>query len=157
VSWGKRSVGKGTTTVGFARCPTPVIKTAMTDIVHVPTSWGEAIDRLTILEIKVARLPTEAARIHATRELNLLIQIAAPAIARTEVCDLMAKLKALNQALWDIEDRIREHERAARFDASFIALARAVYHRNDERSAIKRELSLLLGSALIDEKSHQPY
>ena len=70
---------------------------------------------------------------------------------------LAARLKNLNQALWEIEDRIRAHERAANFDAAFIALARAVYHRNDERGAVKRELNLALGSALIEEKSYQPY
>jgi hypothetical protein len=129
----------------------------MTDIPHVPTSWGEVIDKITILEIKAARLPTETARANAARELKLLSDIAAPVLARAETAGLVARLKALNEALWEIEDRIRAHERAANFDAAFIALARAVYHRNDERGAVKRELNLALGSALIEEKSYQPY
>jgi hypothetical protein len=69
----------------------------------------------------------------------------------------VTRLKALNQALWEIEDRIREHERAGTFDAAFIALARSVYRRNDERGTVKRELNLVLGSGLIEEKSYKPY
>ena len=126
-------------------------------IPHVPTSWGELIDKITILEIKVARLGTESARANAARELDLLLSIAAPVLAQGETTALTARLKSLNETLWEIEDRIRDHERSGRFDADFIALARAVYKRNDERGAVKRELNLALGSELIEEKSYQPY
>ena len=129
----------------------------MTDIPHVPTSWGEVIDKITILQIKVARLPTDTARANATRELELLQAVAAPVLARTEIAGPVARLKALNEALWDIEDQIREHERRGDFGATFVTLARAVYHRNDERGAVKRELNQALGSALIEEKSYRPY
>lgn len=129
----------------------------MTAIPHVPTSWGEVIDKITILEIKVARLPAQDARANAARELELLNAIAAPVLAKTEIASQAAQLKALNEALWDIEDRIRAHERASDFGADFVALARAVYHRNDERGKLKREINLALGSGLIEEKSYQPY
>ena len=126
-------------------------------IPHVPTSWGELIDKITILEIKVERLDSESARANAAHELGLLQQIAGTALARPEIGPLVARLKSLNQALWEIEDQIREHERSKCFDAAFIELARAVYHRNDERGAVKRELNLALGSGLIEEKSYKPY
>ena len=126
-------------------------------IPHVPTSWGELIDKITILEIKVARLSAESARANAARELDLLRAIAGPVLAQGNTTALTARLKNLNETLWEIEDRIREHERSGRFDADFIALARAVYKRNDERGAVKRELNLALGSELIEEKSYQPY
>ena len=51
----------------------------MNDILFVPTSWGEVIDKITILEIKAGRLPTESARANAAKELELLSDIAAPA------------------------------------------------------------------------------
>jgi hypothetical protein len=130
---------------------------SMTDIVLVPTSWGEVIDKITILEIKVARLPTDVARANAAKELKLLSDIAAPALGKPEAQTLMVRLKGLNEALWEIEDSIREHERKADFGTQFITLARAVYHRNDERGAIKRQLNLLLGSGLVEEKSYAPY
>ena len=126
-------------------------------IPHVPTSWGELIDKITILEIKVERLESEAARANAAHELGLLREIAGPVLARGQTTALVARLKKLNQALWEIEDRLREHERAGTFDAAFIALARSVYKTNDERGTVKRELNLALGSGLIEEKSYKPY
>ncbi len=123
---------------------------------HVPTSWGELIDKITILEIKVARLTGEAARANAAKELTLLNGIAAPAL-QGDARDIAARLKAVNQALWDIEDRIRDKERAGVFDAEFIELARAVYKTNDARGALKRELNFLLASELVEEKSYKPY
>ncbi|HWX90621.1 MAG TPA: DUF6165 family protein [Rhizomicrobium sp.] len=126
-------------------------------IPHIPTSWGELIDKITILEIKVERLQSESARANAARELGLLREIAGPVLAGDEAAALTARLKALNESLWEIEDRIRDHERFATFDAAFIALARSVYHRNDERGAVKRQINLALGSELIEEKSYKPY
>jgi hypothetical protein len=129
----------------------------MTPIPHVPTSWGEVMDKITILEIKAARLPTAAARANAEKELTLLKEIAAPVLAHPQTTPLAAKLKTLNQMLWEIEDQIRAHERAKNFDADFIALARSVYQTNDERGRVKREINLALGSGLIEEKSYQSY
>jgi len=126
-------------------------------IPHVPTSWGELIDKITILEIKVERLESESSRANAGRELGLLREIAGPMLARGQIAGLIERLKTLNQALWEIEDQIREHERAGTFDAAFIQLARSVYKTNDERGAVKRELNLALGSGLIEEKSYKPY
>lgn len=129
----------------------------MTDILFVPTSWGDLIDKITILEIKVERLPSDTARANAARELELLNEIGAPALLNPGVQTLVAQLKSINATLWDIENAIREHERSADFGETFIALARAIYHHNDQRGAIKRQLNLALGSGLIEEKSYSPY
>lgn len=127
------------------------------NIPRVPTSWGELLDKITILEIKAARLPDAAARANAGKELAMLRETAAPVLAHPETVSLAGRLKTLNEALWDIEDRIREHERAGDFGENFIALARSVYKTNDQRGAIKRQINLALGSALIEEKSYKPY
>ena len=124
-------------------------------IPHVPISWGELLDKISILEIKVARLPTAQARANTGKELAMLREIAAPALA--QIASLAAQLKTLNEALWDIEDRIRDHERAGDFGEDFIALARSVYQTNDRRGAVKRQINLVLGSALIEEKGYKPY
>ena len=63
----------------------------------------------------------------------------------------------MNERLWDIEDRIRDKEAARSFDQDFIELARAVYHHNDERAAIKKRVNVALGSRIVEEKSYQPY
>ena len=120
----------------------------------IPVSWGELLDKIAILEIKTSRISNETARANAARELALLRDVAG---APKGVAELMAALRAVNLRLWRIEDRIREHEKAGDFGPGFIALARAVYHENDERGRIKRALNQALGSALVEEKHYSGY
>ncbi len=127
----------------------------MTDIPHIPVSWGELLDKITILDIKRARIDDPRARANVMRELELLTEIAADAISRADIAPLVERLRAVNAALWEIEDAIREHETAQRLDADFVRLARAVYTRNDERAGLKRQINEALGSALIEEKSYK--
>ncbi|RAO75101.1 DUF6165 family protein [Dyella jiangningensis] len=127
-------------------------------LIQVPVSYGELIDKITILEIKSKQI-TDAAKLANVRtELDLLNGTwAAHPASRTDISDERARLLAVNEVLWDIEDRIRLKEKAQAFDAEFIELARAVYFRNDERAAVKREINLKLGSQLVEEKSYQDY
>jgi hypothetical protein len=120
----------------------------------IPVSWGELLDKLTILAIKRRRLTRADALANVAREHDLLAAAAAPALAQRGMPALFAELEAVNADLWDIEDAIREEEAAARFEAEFIRLARAVYRRNDDRAAIKRRINDALGSALVEEKSY---
>ena len=114
------------------------------------------IDKITILEIKRARLRGEAVLANVGR-LEALSAIAAPVLADDETArHLMARLKVLNETLWDIEIAVRAKEAANSFDAEFVELARTIYKRNDERAAVKRQLSLQLGSELIEEKNYTP-
>jgi len=127
-------------------------------LISVPVSFGELIDKITILEIKAAQIRDAGKLANVRVELDLLTSTwdANPA-ARTDIGAERAQLRAVNQALWDIEDRIRVKEKAQAFDAEFVELARAVYFRNDERAAVKRAINLKLGSQLVEEKSYQDY
>lgn len=126
----------------------------------VPVSWGELLDKITILRIKreriadKARVDADKARANVERELACLLEPAAAVIGLDPVTGLVARLQAVNEALWAIEDAIREREAEADFGAEFIALARAVYTQNDRRAAIKREINDVLGSELVEEKSY---
>lgn len=125
---------------------------------EVPVSWGELVDKITILEIKARRLDSEVARANVMNELRLLAEKARPLFAaHAEAEALKAKLTAVNEALWDIEDDIRQAEARKAFDGRFIELARSVYINNDERARIKRHINQLSASALIEEKSYKPY
>ncbi|HKZ10146.1 MAG TPA: DUF6165 family protein [Rhodanobacteraceae bacterium] len=127
-------------------------------LISAPVSFGELIDKITILEIKSERM-TDAAKLANVRdELELLSALwqRAPA-ADTDISAERAELKRINEALWEIEDEIRLKERDQAFDARFIELARAVYHTNDKRAAVKRAINLKLGSRLVEEKSYQDY
>ncbi len=120
----------------------------------IPVSWGELIDKITILEIKRARLTRPEQLDNIDRELALLSDLEAPLAGDAALAALRAELAAVNLALWDIEDAIRRKEADQAFDAEFVALARAVYRRNDHRAAIKRQINIALASELIEEKSY---
>ena len=124
---------------------------------RVPISWGELIDKITILEIKAARLKNPAAIANVNKELSMLASRAELAMQSPELQALKKQLTQVNETLWEIEDNIRAKEAAREFDAGFIALARSVYQRNDERAAIKRKINTLLSSELIEEKSYHQY
>jgi tetratricopeptide (TPR) repeat protein len=124
---------------------------------RVPTSWGELIDKITILEIKSAEIVNKIARANVVKELSLLQELAGAHGACEQFSDLKSKLKAVNAALWKIEDAIREKDRKNEFDEEFIELARSVYRRNDERAAIKRTINTVLASEIIEEKSYEDY
>lgn len=123
-------------------------------LVKAPVSVGELFDKITILRIKTGRLSDPGQLANVRRELAELEAVAAGIPASPELDALIARLQAVNDGLWDVEDGKRAHEREGRFDADFIALARRVYRENDLRAAIKREINLLTGSTLVEEKSH---
>lgn len=130
--------------------------TAMT--IKVDVSFGEFLDKITILEIKSERISDAVKLENVNRELSLLRDSwAAHPASKTDISDEMARLKAINEKLWEIEDDIRDKERNKTFDQGFIELARSVYFTNDERAAVKRELNLKLGSELVEEKSYADY
>ena len=127
-------------------------------LISTPVSFGELIDKITILEIKSEQIRDTAKLANVRAELDLLNATWAqhPA-SRTDILAERAELKRINQSLWDIEDEIRLKEKAQDFDARFIELARAVYFTNDKRAAVKRAINLKLGSQLVEEKSYQVY
>lgn len=120
----------------------------------VPVSWGELIDKITILEIKRDRLTNPAARANVIKEHALLSAIGGQVIHGSRMADLVQELKRVNEELWQVEDAIREQEARQQFQSTFIQLARSVYRKNDRRAALKRQINDLLGSELIEEKSY---
>jgi hypothetical protein len=124
----------------------------------VEVSAGELIDKITILEIKAARFSDPAQVANVRRELDALSGARDGALtASTELTELTAELKAVNERLWEIEDDIRACERDQDFGDTFVALARAVYVTNDQRAAAKRRINDLVGSRLVEEKSYTSY
>jgi hypothetical protein len=124
----------------------------------VPISPGELIDKITILEIKSARMTDEAKLRNVRTELQMLTETwNASAYSAVDISAEWKGLRDVNAQLWDIEDDIRDKERDGEFDAKFIELARAVYVTNDERAAIKRTINVKLGSVLVEEKSYKKY
>jgi hypothetical protein len=124
----------------------------------VPVSFGELLDKIAILQIKSERMRDPAKLVNVRNELAALERTwAAHAASRADITSLRARLKAVNECLWVIEDDIRDKEAAQTFDARFIELARSVYFQNDERARLKKEINLALGSSYVEEKSYADY
>ncbi len=121
-------------------------------------SIGELIDKITILEIKQERISDSDKLNNIRTELKLLNSIYMEILpASPELESLKSELKNINIDLWELEDDIRDHEYKRNFGDSFIALARRIYRTNDKRSLVKREINILMGSVIVEEKSYHGY
>ena len=123
--------------------------------IYAPISLGELIDKITILEIK-AKYLGGTMLLNVKRELAAL-QGTLNALDLQVDPLLIERLKEANSNLWNTEDAIRDHERQKNFGDSFINLARSVYHQNDYRAAVKKEINTKYGSKIVEEKSYQNY
>ena len=124
----------------------------------VEVSWGELIDKITILEIKERRLASPQAVGNVRKELAALrrvVQELKPLPAALDA--LKRQLATMNETLWEIEDRIRAKEAAKSFDPQFVELARSIYRNNDERARLKRQINELMQSGIVEEKQYTSY
>lgn len=127
----------------------------MLDEIVVPISVGELLDKITILQIKSNRIGDESKRHNVENELAALNAVAVRSVKIDPVvASLLTELKAVNTALWDVEDDLRAMERRGEFGAAFVEAARSVYRHNDVRAALKRTINDLTGSKLVEEKSY---
>jgi hypothetical protein len=126
--------------------------------ISVEVGPGELLDKITILEIKSERLTDEGKLANVRVELATLASARDQALpASPDLTRLAAELKAVNEKLWQIEDEIRDCERRQDFGPKFTELARSVYHQNDRRAALKRQINDLLGARIVEEKSYTDY
>ena len=124
----------------------------------IPISPGELLDKITILQIKSERIDDATKVANVRTELDMLQKVWAESVEDdNEIRALSAELKSINEALWEIEDDIRDEERNKRFGERFIELARAVYVTNDDRANAKKKVNIHLNSTIVGEKSYQDY
>lgn len=152
----------------------------MDSMPSVPISIGELLDKWVILQIKANRIEDEAKLENIMTELEALNDIAKPYLFNEngeQIRQLVEQLTEANEALWDIEDEIRDLEREqipqkffvffneeGSLDdvdtpkvSRFVELAQLVYVTNDRRCAVKREINELLSSGFVEEKSYKEY
>jgi len=121
---------------------------------NIEVSIGEALDKLSILGIKMEKIKDEAKLENVSKEYYMILDLVEEDMLQDELYD---KLKFVNRRLWEIEDEIRVCEKHGDFNLNFIRLARAVYHRNDERADLKKQINLKYNSNIIEEKHYQGY
>ena len=121
----------------------------------IQVSIGELVDKVAILSIKVKKITNSQKLIHVQKELDSL-QKAMESIEIDPDSTEVNALMRVNLKLWDLENTIRLKEKKVQFDDEFIRLARAIYRLNDERTMLKRKISLKYHSELIEEKEYEP-
>ena len=126
--------------------------------IKIELSIGELLDKISILQIKAERIDDPSKVKNINKELDVLMSLWNDSpYSDTNLSSEINELKNINEALWDIEDKIRDKERNQLFDKDFIELARSVYFTNDKRAEIKRVINSKTGSELIEEKSYSDY
>jgi hypothetical protein len=118
----------------------------------IPVSPGELADKMSVLMIKEARITDGAKLKNIQSELAILTSEFAKLTASPELSQLVAQLRAVNEAIWDAEEAVRA---PGVDDVAFLAAARLSHSKNDERFHLKRRINDLLGSTVVEEKSHQ--
>jgi len=116
-------------------------------------SIGEALDRLSILELKLLFIKDPSQNANVQKEYKALKK--ATSALKPVPDSLYTHLKDTNARLWDIEHDIRTKERKKEFDNHFIELARSVYKVNDLRSSIKKKINIATNSSIIEEKHYK--
>ena len=126
--------------------------------IHIETSAGELIDKITILEIKKEKISDQENLKIIDKEYSSLKESLKKYLKiGPEIKNLWSQLKQVNFRLWEIEDEIRVAEKNKKFDEKFIELARSVYKHNDNRAKIKTEINQLSGSNIKEIKQYTKY
>ncbi len=121
----------------------------------IEVSNGELLDKLSILEIKRAKIQDPKKLSNINSEYNLIKPLVDRMVISVQT--QYDSLLKINKSLWEIEDTIRDLEQQQDFGEEFIQTARSVYVLNDERARIKKEINLLTNSGLTEEKSYAGY
>ena len=128
------------------------------DKILAEISAGELFDKITILEIKKAKISNKEKLIDINRELSSLNETVKKFIPdQSSISKYINDLKNINLKLWDIEDKKRAAEKNKKFDEKFVELARSVYQCNDIRSKLKLKINQLTGSSLQEVKQYTEY
>ena len=126
--------------------------------INTPISVGELFDKITILEIKRLKIKDKNKLIHVKNELKLLKNVVSKKnINKRNILKLINQLKNINIRLWNVEDKLRMHEKNRSFKSEFISLARKVYFMNDKRAKLKNEINILTKSQINEVKSYEEY
>ena len=128
----------------------------MSEVVTVPVSVGELLDKISILKIKMEMIENPEKLKNIKLEHDLLLDVVESSNF-TRWSDFIEELYNVNVVLWKIEDDIRLKEKAEEFDQEFIDLARSVYKTNDKRFEVKNKINRFYGLEIREEKSYESY
>ena len=121
-------------------------------------SAGELLDKISILEIKLAKIKEKESIFEINKEYESLKNTKNLNIKSSQNLEkLTDQLKEINLKLWYIEDQKRICEKNKDFGKNFVDLARSVYLNNDRRAKIKSEINKILDSNIKEIKQYSDY
>lgn len=121
----------------------------MNDLIYLPVSLGEAIDKLSILEIKLEKIKDNR-KIDVEKEYNILYSKLE--IPVNTYKNLYNAMKKINLVIWDQMDLLRDGELN---DIEYSNLCRKCIETNDIRFRIKNKINLISNSSLKEKKSYK--
>ena len=129
-------------------------------IILTPTSPGELIDKITVLKIKREQITNPERVDNIERELSMLEEVRSKHFPDTKelrdaIQEMENRLKEVNEIIWHMSEKIREYSDAKKFDKDFTDVSLKIHLSNDIRATVKKEINLLLGSSIIEEKSYK--
>lgn len=115
----------------------------------ISCSFGEVIDKITILNIKYKKALDISVRNNVANEISA-IERDNPHCKKEDT--LFNELKKINEVLWNLEDLIRNKSSKGEFDESYIECAESIHKMNDERYDTKRKINKKYNSEIFEEK-----
>ena len=119
------------------------------DTLYLPVSLGEAIDKLTILDIKLARI-TDSRKIDVQKEHALLYEKLAAFVVTYD--HLYTSMKKVNTIIWDYMDALRD---GSLDEDAYFKLCKKTIELNDVRFRIKNKINYAAGSLLKEQKGYK--
>jgi hypothetical protein len=119
--------------------------------VHLPTSIGEAIDKLTILDIKLERISDANRKADVQREHDALLKHSELNNFVQTHADLYTTMKKANAIIWDMMDVLRTDISTE----EYLKTCKDCIEFNDIRFRIKARINQASNSELREQKSYK--
>jgi len=121
----------------------------MSKILFLPVSLGEAIDKLTILDIKCMKIIDDR-KLDVEKEYTLLYDKLRVFIDKYNA--LYNAMKRINLIIWNQMDVLRD---GSTNDEDYMKLCKECIESNDIRFRIKNKINLISNSSLKEQKSYK--
>lgn len=116
----------------------------------VDCSYGEIVDKITILKIKLEKVKDNKQRMNIQKEYDSLQKYMKQDDSQFDI--YLNDLYTTNKKLWDLEDMIREKSKKKVFDEEYINCAESIHMTNDYRYSIKKQINDTYDSDIKEEK-----
>jgi hypothetical protein len=120
------------------------------DVLYLPVSIGEAIDKLSILDIKYEKITDYSRKMDVKNEYDLLYDILKEHIIKYE--NLYKMMKTVNRLIWDMMDSLRDGELN---ENDYLKICKDCIEYNDIRFRVKNKINYISNSFLKEQKSYK--